>query len=71
MLDRLRQNQPPVSTTEFFIIFFASDIPLYIGKAIAIGVFAFSEWPALGMGLAFAGASIIAYFAIRPEVLSK
>ena len=71
MLDRLRSNQPPLSTTEFFVILFASDIPLYMGKAIAISVFGFSEWPAFGVGLAFGVAAVIAYFVIRPEIFSS
>jgi len=48
----------------------ASVIPLYIGKAVAIAVLGLTEWPAFGVGLVFAADAIIAYFAIRREVLS-
>ena len=68
--ERLR-DQPAPSTLETIVVFFALDIPLYVGKGIALFLLGFPEWAAFGVGLIVMAASCIAYIAIRREVLSK
>ena len=70
MFDELGKNQPPISTLEFIVIWFASNIPYYIGKLFA-SYLGFSEWPAVAVGLISMAACMLGYFAIRRDPFSN
>ena len=67
-LQRLR-DQPAPSVLEIVVVFFMLDVPRVIGSVIAALVLGLAYWPAYVVGVVVMLASLLAYMAIRREVL--